>query len=134
MQIEFKDIQVGTHVIFDGDGLLFKVLSTALGVFDSYYRKLNPRPWHCGFISRWHPTLGWMICESKGGGVQENPLAIYDSRYYKLYKWLDEPPTGDCINAFLSCHLGAKYDVVAYVWVIIATIINKVTGLNIGRW
>jgi hypothetical protein len=135
MQISYKQIQVGTQVVFSGDGLLFKVLSTALGWVDKDYRRLSPRPWHVGFVSRWHPTLGWMICEATGKGVQENPLAIYDPRYYGLYKWFEKPLNQDSISIFLQQYLGLPYDGFwGYIWITIATLFNKIFHKNIGVW
>jgi hypothetical protein len=133
MKIDYDQIEVGTQVLFDGEGILFETLSTALAVFDTDYRKTHPRKWHVGFISRWHPTLGWMICEATGKGVQENPLAIYDSRYYSLYKW-HEKPLDDKVTEYVNSVLGVKYDATVYVWVTIATLLNKIFKVNMGRW
>lgn len=127
------DIKIGDIVVFDGDKLLFKILSTALSWFDPYYKSLNPRPWHVGFISRYDLDDGWIICEATGNGVQENPLRIYDSRYYQIYHWLDNVDNLK-VYQFVNEHLGCKYDNLAYVWVTIATLANKLLRLNIGRW
>ncbi len=134
MQIPYEQIEVGTQVVFDGDKLLFEILSRALACVDTDYRKLKPRPWHVAFVSRRHPTLGWMICEATGKGVQENPLAIYDPKYYKLYKWHEKPLDIQRVTEYVNSVLGVKYDATVYVWVTIATLLNKIFKVNIGRW
>lgn len=128
------DIRIGDPVVFDGEGILFKVLSFLLASIDVDYRRLNPKPWHVGFISRYDLDQGWMIYEATGNGVQENPLSIYDPEYYQIYHWFDEPLDVVKVNLWVDSHLGCKYDNLAYVWVTIATLANKVLGLNLGRW
>lgn len=127
------DIRIGDQVVFDGDGLLFKVLSVILSWLDPYYKSLNPKPWHVGFISRYDLDEGWIICEATGEGVQENPLSMYNPEYYQIYRWLDNVDNLK-VYQFVNEHLGCKYDNMAYVWVTIATMANKVLGLNLGRW
>jgi hypothetical protein len=135
MQIEAKDIQVGTQVLFDGGGFLFNVLSFALSVFDSDWRKIKVKPWHVGFISRYDQEKGWMLCESMAGGIVENPLSIYPSKdYYRLYQWFKTPPSNEQVSAYLKDHLGCHYDGLVYIWTIIASIIDKVFHINIGVW
>jgi hypothetical protein len=129
------DIREGDIVVFQGDGLLFKVLSTALAWFDPYYQSTpKPRKWHVGVISRYDLEDGWMVLEATGSGVQENPLYIYDPQYYQIYHWFDTVIDPVKRNEFLRNNLGKKYDSLAYVWVIIATLANRLLGLNIGRW
>ncbi len=132
MEISEKDIEVGTLVLFEGSGFLFNVLSGALSVFDSDWRKVKPKYWHVGFISRKDPDKGWLICESLAGGIQENPVNIYKGAHY--FKWFDSPPDLDKVKNYVDSHLKLPYDALAYVWVILATIGNKVFRVNIGRW
>ncbi len=132
MQISEKDIEIGTLVLFEGSGPLFKILSGALSIFDSDWRKVNPKYWHVGFISRYDPVRGWMICESLAGGIQENPVNIYKGAHY--FKWFDNPPDPDKVKNYIDCHLKLPYDALAYIWVILATIANKVFHINIGLW
>jgi hypothetical protein len=133
MQITEDKIEVGTQVLFDGDGILFKILSTILGWVEPDYRKLNPKPWHVGVISRYDVGKGWMVLEATGKGVQENNLNLYDSRFYKLYNWFNYPVDPIKRNLFLSEHMFCPYDGLAYVWVTGAVLLSKV-GINLGRW
>jgi hypothetical protein len=131
---KLNEPKLGAIVVFDGDGVVWKVLSTILGWFYPEYNKLHPKPWHLGFISKFDLTKGWMIAEAAAGGVQEVPLKIYDKRYYRVYQWFKYGQLEKEVSAFLSWRLGLPYDKMAYIWVTIACLAQKILHVNIGRW
>jgi hypothetical protein len=133
MSKQIAEPTIGAIVVFEGDGFLWRVLSTLLGWFYPEYNRFKPKPWHVGFISRF-TYKGWLVAEATGKGVEENFLSDYDPKYYKLYEWLPSPPTPSEVDKFMSWRHGCKYDKWAYLWVTIACLAQKICGVNIGRW
>jgi len=134
MNKQLTEPRIGAIVVFDGDGVVWKVLSTILGWFYPEYNRFCPKPWHVGFISRLDTQRGWVVAEATGQGVQENYLSHYDQRYYKLYDWFGYSLLRVEVEKFLSWRIGCHYDKLAYVWVTVACLANKLLGINIGRW
>jgi len=100
----------GDIICFKGEGIIFKTLSFLLGIFDRQWHELKWKPWHMA-IAYHNGKWGWKVIESTGRGVEVNYLLSED---YRVYTWLDKPPSRKKMEKFVTEHLGKNYDVGCY--------------------
>jgi hypothetical protein len=133
MQIEFKDIQPGTNLIFKRDdtdtfyGKFVWILAMLLKLFNPKWEMYG---WHMG-IAVWPDGTDWVVLEATWPCVKLTPLSSMGQ--YRAYKWLDEVPAKDKIRKFVVDHLDCKYDAYKYIWTIAAYLLRK-AKINIGLW
>ena len=117
-------MKTGDIVFFKGQGLMFRVLSTLLCLFDSYWRKLKWKPWHTAIAFQFAPE-GWYILEARAEGVI---LKYYEDDWLKehtrAYTWLDTHPTKEQMQKLLDEYIGKPYDIAIYFWTSLAIILR----------
>ena len=113
------DIKRCDFVLFTGKGFVFSILSFIMCLLIPEWRRRTWKPWHVGFISRHDSNLGWMVCESLAGGVQENALSKYDKSSYRIFRYFKEEPEQIKVARFLSQNLGNPYSVLTYPFTVV---------------
>ncbi len=88
----------------------FTFLSGLLGRWDKAWRVLKRKPWHVAFLTGKGSNDDWYVGEAKGGaGVCESRLKDFKEPYL-VFRWFDTPPDEGVVLAFMSKHMGDKYD------------------------
>lgn len=118
-----EDIKTGTNIIWKGGGFWFKLLSGALCLFDSGWRKREWKGWHMGFVVK---AYGKEIVTSQAieRGIHTVTYAsVADMGNCRFYDWLDDTSK---VQEYAADHEGDPYDKLAYVWTILAFGIEKI--------
>ena len=112
--IQPSDYQIGDFVLFDGNGLTFKIFSRLLGHYDKSWKSLYIKPWHTAFLTRKDEEGNWYIGEANSKlGVKESLLTEYDylGIGYDVFHWFDTPPDESDVQRFMDAYDGLKYSV-----------------------
>jgi hypothetical protein len=123
----------GDIIAFNGTGFIAKLLSGLLGLFDPWWRKLSPKPWHLAIA--WEKAYdGWYIFEATASGQKINYYSDkHLSETSRSYSWFDKTPTKKQMAKFLKEHVDKKYDVAIYLWTMIQYIIRHYFNRRIPR-
>jgi len=121
-------IQTGDILIFKGKGLVYEVLSRLIKLFDPTWDRWG---WHTGFVVDDKVTT----CEALAKGVCLNtyPISYFTPDNVRVYRVFDNPPSKQKIDAFLTKHLGEKYDILVYPLTALAYIVRHYWHRKIPR-
>lgn len=123
----------GDIVCFYGKGLLFRVLSGLLCIFDGYWRSLPRKFWHTAILWR-EDYGGWFIMEAVASGVKINYFSNNELKERaKVYHWLDARPTHQKMARFLKEHINKRYDVAIYFWTATSIILRHFWNRRIPK-
>jgi hypothetical protein len=123
-------------ICWKGNGILFRVLSFLLGLFDSRWRKRAFKPWHMAIVCGRYADGDWKIFEATSPRCRVLPLSVLDNLYkrpYKIYHWFDNPPSIYDVEQFVNDRVGAKYDALVYVFTVIQKIFDRLFGMDLPR-
>jgi len=117
-------MRVGDILVFKGEGLLYEILSRLLKLFEWQWDRWG---WHTAFV-----VYGGQMCESKAQGICLSPIKC-DPQNVRVYRWFDKPPNPQKVNAYLTSHLGKRYDVAIYFFTMLQYLIRHFWNRRIPR-
>lgn len=130
MRVSVEHARAGDIVLFKGKGIIFKILSSILWLFNRWW---DVWAWHIGVM--WTEVhSGWMIMESLGGGVQVKFHPHQELTACRIYRWLGKEPSRKKMAEFEKEHLGASYDIDGYIGTGILYLLTRLTGRAMGRF
>jgi len=128
-------MKVGDIIEFRRRGLVSGLLGGILGLFE---RDWDGWGWHMGVA--WQDSkvgdsnVGWYVLEALSGGVEVN---FYTSQYLEEntrgWQWLEESPSRERMDKFLSDYVNKKYDVVVYFWTMLQYLVRHYFNRRIPR-
>ena len=89
--------------------------------------------WHVALITEYQPGTGWMILDTNMKEVNEVPLSNYKDKEFRVWRWLDEPPSPSKMAEYVFKHTGEKYDVMIYFYTLAWAICREKFGFEIPR-
>jgi hypothetical protein len=112
-EIPVTEVRPGDILLCDGSGFIFSVLSFLISIFDSGWRKLKRKPWHCRLVVSGYGRAA-IVLEALAGGVVEKTIDSIPLSKQRAYRWFKEPINMDFLSTWVDAHLGKPYDVMAY--------------------
>lgn len=111
--INNEKIKLGSIIIWEGNGILYEVLSRLIQWIDS--PEWDRWGWHTSFISKRDEDDNWCDCSADGSGINEKPIADREGRY-KVFN-IPLPLLGtETVREFVQIHKGRKYHSLGYLW------------------
>jgi hypothetical protein len=112
-EIPLAEVRPGDILLCAGSGFIFSVLSFLISIFDSDWRKLKRKPWHCRLVVSGYGRTA-IVLEALAGGVVEKPIDAIPLEKQRAFRWFNEPINADFLSKWVDAHLGKPYDVMAY--------------------
>ena len=103
-------MKIGDVIAFPGNGLIFKVLSRILWLFNRWWDRKH---WHLAIA--WESAeSGWWVMEADAKGVQINFKPDEVLNKCKILSFLKKVPGKKKRKQFKDSHLGLSYDAAVY--------------------
>ncbi len=134
---KLTDIQLYNIICWEGDGLLFRILSPILSIFEPTWRKRKFKPWHMTWVYGQYSDGDWKVIEATFPRVRTMALSVLKQIYgknYKNYHWFNLELNKDSAEQFVRSREGAKYDGMVYAWTILQYIVAKYFHKEIPRF
>jgi hypothetical protein len=124
------NIQLGSIIVYKGNGLVFQLLSRLLKFFERDWDKWG---WHMSVVVG-QEYNDWIVIEAVSGGVRKTRLTKSQgyTRGVRVYNWLDEFDAAKA-GTFAAKHTGQKYDIAVYFWTTLGYLARKAWGRPIPR-
>jgi hypothetical protein len=138
-QIPITECRPGDLILCDLGTICLKpsnivgpVLSFLIGLFDREWHGLERKPWHCRIVVSGYGRTA-VVLEALAPGVVEMPIDSIPLNKQRAYRWLDAPVNAATLKEWIDCHLGKRYDVLAYGFTALQYLLRAIWNRYIPR-